>query len=304
VSVVVAAAVLAPACTGLIQTTKARLQGRRGPSVVQPYRELRKLWGKSTVDPAGSSIIYRVAPAVVAAALACALVVVSAAIVPAQVPLALPLGSDFLLLLGLFALARFVLAVSAWDTGNGFGLMAVARDLMIAISAEVVMLLALTLAALPAFSTDLGALAGASAGTAVWTTPTHWCALLVFAIVAITEMGRQPVDNPDTHLELTMIHEGPLLEYSGRDLAYLQWAASAKHVVLVSIMVGIFLPHVGSGGVQVMVAVGWFIAVLVGVAWVETLLAKMRLLRVPLFLGTSAVVALIGLATWFLVPAP
>jgi len=299
----VAGAVLAPACTGLIQTTKARLQGRRGPSVGQPYRELRKLWGKSTVDPDGSSIIYRTAPAVVAAALGCALVVVGAAIVPGRVPFTSPLGTDFLLLLGLFVLARFALAVSAWDTGSGFGLMAVARDLMIAISGEAVMLLALTLAALPASSTDLRVMADASAGASVWTTPTHWCALLVFAIVTIAELGRQPIDNPDTHLELTMIHEGPLLEYAGRDLAFLQWAASARHVVLISIMVGIFLPHVDTVAVQLVVAALGFAAVLVGLAFVETLLAKMRLLRVPVFLGTSALVALIGLATWFLVPA-
>ncbi|MEI8082979.1 MAG: NADH-quinone oxidoreductase subunit H [Actinomycetes bacterium] len=300
---VVVGAFISPGCTGVIQTTKARLQGRRGTSITQPYRELRRLWGKSTVEPEGSSIIYRTAPAVVAAALGCALLVVASAIVPTSVPLASPLGWDFLLLFGLFALARFILALSAWDTGNGFGLLGVARDLMIAISAEVVMLLALVLAALPAASTDLRAMATASVGASVWTTPTHWCALLVFAIVAITEMGRQPIDNPDTHLELTMIHEGPLLEYSGRDLAYLQWAASARHVVLISIMVGVFLPHVESAWMQLVLALGWFLATLVGLAFVETLLAKMRLLRVPVFLGTSGVVALLGLASWFLVPA-
>lgn len=298
-----AGAVLAPGCTGLIQTIKARLQGRRGPSPRQPYRELRRLWGKSTVAPEGSSIIYRLAPAVAVAAVGLCLLVVAAAIVPSTLPLASPLGRDFLLVIGLLSLARFVMALSAWDTSNGFGLMAAARDLFVAVSAEVVMLLALTLAALPAASTDLAAMGTASAGLLVWQTPTHWCALLAFSVVAITEMGRQPIDNPDTHLELTMIHEGPLLEYAGRDLAYLQWAASARHVIMIALLVGIFLPHGGPAGVQAVTAIAWFIVALIAVAFIETTLAKMRLMRVPVFLATSAVVAIIGLATWFLVPA-
>lgn len=298
-----AGAVFAPACTGLIQTIKARLQGRRGPSPLQPYRELRRLSGKSTVDPEGSSVIYRLAPAVAVAAVGCGLAVVATAIVPSTIPLASPLGRDFLLVIGLLVLARFVMALSAWDTSNGFGLMAAARDLFVAVSAEVVMLLALTLAALPAATTDLAAMGAASAGLSVWQTPTHWCALLAFWVVAITEMGRQPIDNPDTHLELTMIHEGPLLEYAGRDLAYLQWAASARHMIMIALLVGIFLPHDGPAGVQAVTAIAWFVVVLIAVAFAETTLAKMRLLRVPVFLGTSAVVAIIGLASWFLVPA-
>jgi len=307
VAVALFGGVAAPVVTGMIQTIKARFQGRRGPSPLQPYRELRRLWGKSTVDPDGSSIIYRLAPAVAATAMASCLLVV-ATVVTAGAPLGDDgqgawLGSDFLLVIGLLALGRFAVALSAWDTDNGFGLLGAARDLFIAVSAEAVMLLALTLAALPAASTDLRLVAEASAGTSVWQTPTMWCASVAFGLVALTEMGRQPVDNPDTHLELTMIHEGPLLEYAGRDLATLQWAAAARHVVVLMLLVGIFLPHGGSFPLQVAEAVGWFVVASAAVAIAETALAKMRLMRVPAYLGAGLAIEIIGLAAWFLLAA-
>lgn len=300
---VVAAALLAPLVTGVIQTTKARLQGRLGPSPFQPYRELRRLWGKSCVNPAGTTVLYRLAPAIVVAAVVCCLVVVAAAVLPPAIPLARPLGSDFILILGLLALARVAVALSAWDTGQGFGLLGAARDLFVAISAEVLMMLTLVLAALPAGSTDLRDMHAAGLGTHPWQNAAHWCGLVAFSLVAITEMGRQPVDNPDTHLELTMIHEGPLLEYAGRDLAYLQWAAAAKHVIMISLLIGVFLPLAGDEPVQIAATLAWFVVAVLGVAFVESFLAKMRLLRVPAFLATGSVVALVGLVTWFVVPA-
>jgi formate hydrogenlyase subunit 4 len=292
-----AGAVLAPLLPGLIQAIKARLQGRRGPSVLQPYRELRRLWGKSIVAPEGTSVLYRVAPALVAATMACALLILS----PVGASDAAPLGHDFLLLIGLLALARFAIASSAWDTANAFGLMAAARDLTVAVSAEATMLLALSVAALPAASTDLMTMGAASAGTTVWLTPAHWCALLAFTVVAVAETGRQPVDNPDTHLELTMIHEGTLLEYAGRDLAYLQWAAAARHWIVLTLMIAVLLPHGGGVGFNVLALAGWLGGAAAALALTETLLAKMRLLRVPVFLGTGALVAVIGLTAGLLV---
>ena len=132
-------------------------------------------------------------------------------------------------LVGLLALGRFAIAVAAWDTGSGFALMGAGRDLTFAVFAEGVLLLVILLAALTAGgSTDLVVMSDAASGSAPWQEPVHWCAAVAFALVALAETGRQPVDNPDTHLELTMIHEGPLLEYAGRDLACLQWAASAR----------------------------------------------------------------------------
>ena len=218
---------LAPLLPGSIQALKARLQGRRGPSPWQPYRTLRRLWGKSAVDPEGTGVVYRLAPPVVAACLLAALVIVPIAGRAGD----FGLGHDALVLVGLLALARFALAAAAWDTGSGFALMGAARDLMIAVFGEALLVLALLVAALPAHSTDLRAMSAAASGGAIWSGPAHWCGAFAFALVILVETGRQPIDNPDTHLELTMIHEGPLLEYAGRDLAFIQWAAAARHWV-------------------------------------------------------------------------
>ena len=213
----VGAVVLAPLLPGTIQTLKARLQGRRGAPPLQPYRTLRRLWGKSAVEPLGAGIVYRLAPAVAAACLLIALALVPVGGRSADWGLA----NDALVLVGLLALARFALAAAAWDPGNGFALMGVARELTLAVFGEALLVLALLVAALPAGSTNLVAMSRAAAGAHVWGEPAHWCGALAFALVVFVETGRQPIDNPDTHLELTMIHEAPLLEYAGRDLALL-----------------------------------------------------------------------------------
>ena len=285
---------LAPLLPGAVQTLKARLQGRRGASALQPYRALKRLWGKSTVDPEGTGVVYRTAPAVVAACLALALAIV---------PLAghagwSPLGRDALALMGLLALARFAGAAAAWDTANGFALMGAARDLMLAVFGEGLFALALLLAALPAQSTDLVAMSAAAAGTGPWSEPAHWCGALAFALVILVETGRQPIDNPDTHLELTMIHEGPLLEYAGRDLAYLQWAAAARHWVVLVLGAELFLPHWGGFGVSLVLLAAGVGALCVALALVETAQAKMRILRVPALLAVGGAIALAGVVSW------
>lgn len=289
-----------PLLSGLIQWLKAMLQGRRGPSPLQPYRELRRLWRKSRCLPQPSTVVYQWAPSVVVAAVASALMVLS---VPG-IPSASPIGHDVLLLVGLLALARFAIALAAWDTGSGFALMGAARDLMVAISVEALLILCLALAALPAGSTDLPAMEAAAAGGSIWLSPEHWCALVAFALVVVAETGRQPIDNPDTHLELTMIHEGPLLEYAGRDLAYLQWAASARHWVILVLGAELFLPHAGPPVASLVELAGWMFVALAGLAVTETMVVKMRLLRVPIFLGTGAGIATIGIVSWFTVGRP
>ena len=222
---------LAPLLPGLVQHWKARLQGRRGPSPLQPYRELRRLWGKSAVDPAGSGVVYRWAPAVVASSVAAAVLLVPVA---GRAP-GLGVGRDMLVLAGLLALARFAVAAASWDVANGFSLMGASRDLTIAVSTEATLVLALAVGALVAGTTSLTGMVAGTAGTAVWSNPALALGAVAFALVVVAETGRQPIDNPDTHLELTMIHEGPLLEYAGRDLAYLQWAAAVRHwLVLVA----------------------------------------------------------------------
>jgi formate hydrogenlyase subunit 4 len=290
-------ACMAPLLTGLIQWLKAKLQGRQGPSPLQPYRELRRLWGKSRFLPQPSTVVYQWAPSVVVAAVGSALLVLAAP----GLPTVSPIGHDALLLVGLLVLARFAAAVAAWDTGSGFALMAAARDLMVAISVEALLILCLGLAALAAGSTDLRTMEEAAAGGAIWLSPAHWCALAAFALVAVAETGRQPIDNPDSHLELTMIHEGPLLEYAGRDLAYLQWAAGARHWIILVLGAELFLPHAGAPPERLLELMAWLVVALAGLAVTETLVAKMRLLRVPVFLGTGAGIATIGIVSWFVV---
>ncbi|TMM34298.1 MAG: hypothetical protein E6F99_22280 [Actinobacteria bacterium] len=283
--------VLAPLLPGLVQHWKARLQGRRGPTPVQPYRDLRRLWGKSAVAVEGTSVVYRLAPSVVAASLGAAVLLVPVA---AQAP-DWGLGHDVLVLVGLLALARFAVAASSWDTGNGFSLMGASRDLTLSAFVEGTLLVSLAVATLVTGTTDLRAMIAGSVGGA-WSSPLLAIGAVPFAMVVLAETGRQPVDNPDTHLELTMIHEGPLLEYAGRDLAYLQWAIAARHWVVLVIAAQIFLPHPGGPWWQLgilPVALGLLCGLL---AVTETLVAKMRLLEVPRLLAVGALVALLGIA--------
>jgi formate hydrogenlyase subunit 4 len=289
-----AAIAIAPILPGTIQTLKARLQGRRGTSPLQPYRTLARLWRKSAVDPEGTGIVYRLAPPLAAACLLLALAICPVAGHSGS----FRLGNDALVLVGLLALARFALAAAAWDTGSGFALMGAARDLTIAVFGEALLTLALLVAALPAHSTDLRAMVAAAGGEHIWGAPAHWCGAIAFALVILVETGRQPIDNPDTHLELTMIHEGPLLEYGGRDLAYLQWSAAARHWIVLVLGASLFLPHAGGFAASLGLLALELAALCGALALVETTQAKMRILRVPALLGVGAAIALVGLGTW------
>ena len=286
--------VLAPLLPGLVQHWKARLQGRRGPTPLQSYRELRRLWGKSMVDPEGSGPIYRLAPVVVAAALVGAVLVVPVA----QSAPTLGLGHDALLLLGLLALARFAVASASWDVSNGFSLMGASRDLTLSVFVEATFILALAVAALTSGTTDLRGVVAGTAGIGVWKSPALALGAVSFAFVVIAETGRQPVDNPDTHLELTMIHEGPLLEYAGRDLAYLQWAAAARHWIVLVLAAEVFVPHPHGVWLQLAVLPVALVPLCAALAIVETILAKMRILLVPRLLAVGAAAALLGIAAW------
>jgi formate hydrogenlyase subunit 4 len=285
---------LAPLLPGLVQHWKARLQGRRGPTPLQPYRELRRLWGKSAVVVEGAGLVYRLAPSVAAASVAVAVLLVPVA---SDAP-DLGVGRDALVLAGLLALARFAVAASSWEVANGFALMGASRDLTIAVFVEAALVLALAVAALVAGTTDLVLMIAGTAGSAAWSSPALALGGLAFALVVVAETGRQPVDNPDTHLELTMIHEGPLLEYAGRDLALLQWAAAARHWLVLVLATQLFLPHPTDSRVQ-LALLPVLLVVLCGVlALTETLVAKMRVLLAPRLLGIAGLVALLGIVTW------
>ncbi len=283
--------VLAPLLPGTIQALKARLQGRRGPSPLQPYRELRRLWGKTLVDPQPTTVVYRLAPCLVVAAMIFALFLVPIGDLSPD----WPPGNDAIVLVGLLALARFALAAASWDTGSGFALIGSSRDLTLSVFAEALLVLALILAAAPAGSTDLVAMSAAASGSAIWGEPAHWCAGAAFALVLLVETGRQPIDNPDTHLELTMIHEGPLLEYAGRDLALLEWSAAARHWIFLVVAAELYLPHWGGFGVQLACLLTGVAVLCAALAFTETAQAKMRILRAPALLTGGSLLALVGL---------
>ncbi len=286
--------VLAPLLPGLVQHWKARLQGRRGPTPLQPYRELRRLWGKSAVDVEGTGIVYRLAPSVAAGSVAVAVLLVPVA---SDAP-DLGVGRDALVLAGLLALARFAVAASSWEVANGFALMGASRDLTIAVFVEAALVLALAVAALVSGTTDLVQMFAGTAGSAAWAGPALALGALAFALVVVAETGRQPVDNPDTHLELTMIHEGPLLEYAGRDLALLQWAAAARHWLVLVLGAQIFLPHATDPRVQLALLPVLLVVLCGALALTETLVAKMRILLAPRLLGIAGLVALLGIVAW------
>jgi len=285
---------LAPLLPGLVQHWKARLQGRRGPTPLQPYRELTRLWSKSAVDVEGAGIVYRLAPSLAAASMATAVLLVPVTADASR----LGVGHDLLALLGLLALARFAVAAAAWDVANGFSLMGASRDLTISISVEATLVLSIAIAALVAGTTDLTGVVAATAGTAVWSNPALALGAVAFALVVVAETGRQPVDNPDTHLELTMIHEGPLLEYAGRDLAFLQWTAAVRHWLVLVLAAEIFVPHPHSAWGQLALLPLALVVLCGALALVETLTAKMRILLAPRLLGVGALAALMGIISW------
>jgi formate hydrogenlyase subunit 4 len=298
---------VAPLLLGITKRVKARLQYRRGPSVLQPYRDLAKWWGKESVESDAASRLTGAAPAIVLAAVVVATLLVP--IVGARPPLA---GwGDLLVVVGLMALGRFVLALSALDAGSAFGGMGSSREVAIATLVEPALLLALTGAALSAGSTDLGRIAmlGVASGTS-WYTPPLLLAASAFAIVAVAETGHEPVDNPDTHLELTMIHEGMMLEASGPRLAMLMYAAELKLVLVAGLFTAAFLPLglvVELSPLALLIAIGAALAKLIGAAILlgvlDASLAKLRILALPGLLATASIVAVIGLATRLWLPA-
>lgn len=284
---------LAPLAVGGVQQLKARAQGRRGASPLQPYRELRRLWSRSGVRPEPSTAVYDLAVPLAAAATLLALLLLPIASTAPD----WRLGNDALVLFGLLAIGRFALAAAAWDTGSGFEIQGAARDLTIAVFAEALLLAVLALLAFPAGSTDLVAMSAVAAHGEAWREPAQWAAAIGLALVVLAETGRRPIDNPDTHLELTMVHEGPTLEYAGRDLALIHWAAAARTWAVLVLAAGILMPHPGSFAVQLLWLAGWLVVFVVLIAAAETTQPKMRLLRVPALLYGGAVIAALGLAS-------
>ena len=295
---------LAPLISGCIRNWKAKLQNRRGAPVWQPYSDLVKFFRKDMVISEHASWIFSFAPYVVfISALAAGLLV---PMVTAQAPLSL--FGDVLALVGLLALGRFFLALGGLDPGSAFGGMGSSREMTIAAVAEPAMMLAIFTVAITAGSTDLSHIIQASQSPN-WKllNPTHVMAFAALFIVLLAETGRIPVDNPATHLELTMIHEAMLLEYSGRHLALMEWGASIKQLVLMTLLVNVFFP-VGIAtastpaalGIGALAYAGKLMLLAAAVVVVETTNAKLRLFRVPDLLSAAFVLGMVALLSTFI----
>jgi formate hydrogenlyase subunit 4 len=295
---------LSPLITGFSRTLKARLQTRRGPGVLQPYRDLHKLLRKGMVIPDTASWIFAATPHVLFSSTLLAGLLIPT--VSAQAPLSVFGG--VLAVVYLLALGRFFLALGGLDTGSSFGGLGSSREMTIAAIAEPALMLAVFTVALAAGSTNLSIVAHQALGQS-WRFlgPTQMLAFAALFIVLIAETGRIPVDNPATHLELTMIHEAMILEYSGPYLALIEWSASMKQLVLMTLLVNVFFPFglsLGWAPPGVLVSLGIFtvklLALAAAVVLVETTNAKLRLFRVPELLAVAFVLSALALIATFL----
>lgn len=289
---------LAPLLTGFVRKVKARLLRRRGASVIQPYRDLLRLLRKEVVLAENASWLFRVTPYLIFAA-----TWVAAALVPTfAAGLKFSWTADLIALIALLASARFFLALAGMDVGTSFGGIGSSREVMIASLAEPAMLLIVFTLALVAGSTQLSTIAAFMASPEVGLRVSLGLALVALIIVAIAENARIPVDNPATHLELTMVHEAMVLEYSGRHLAMIEFAASLKLLLYVSLIVCVFTPWglavPGDGPEAFVVGVGAFVAKVAVAGFLlalfETAVAKMRVFRVPEFLGAALMLGFLG----------
>jgi formate hydrogenlyase subunit 4 len=296
---------LGPLVTGFIQKLKARLQSRQGASVVQPYRDLAKLLRKGTVQSDTGTAFYRAIPPLVLAAMMSAAAMVPILTLPAAGWM--PLG-DAIFLVGLLALARFLTAIGALDAGGAFGGMGASREMTLGPLVEPVLLLVVFSVAAAAGTTDLGQVAARRATQAglAWHAP-DVLAFSAALVLLLAETGRIPVDNPDTHLELTMIHEGMLLEHSGPGLACMALATHTKQLVMMAVIGALFFPlglATSLDPLPLAIALVAFLgkAVVLGLflGLVESSYAKLRFFRVPQFLGIGFVCAFLGLALRFL----
>jgi formate hydrogenlyase subunit 4 len=294
---------IAPALVGYVRWVKARLQGRRGAGVLQPYRELRKLFGKSMVVAESASWIFHLAPPVVIAAMVAAATLVPAifATQPAD------RFGDLFVFAALLMLGTVLLALAGLDPGTAFGGMGSSREMTVAALTEPTLAIAVLALALTTGSTSLGAITtGLLANPAIAIGPGHVLAFAAFLIAMLAEAGRLPVDNPSTHLELTMIHEAMILEYSGPYLALLEWANAIKLTLLMTLAANLFFPWgLATALTPARVALGlatlvakWIVMASI-LAGLETRVAKLRLFRVPELLAVSFTLALLAAASSF-----
>ncbi|TAH65873.1 MAG: formate hydrogenlyase [Rhodopseudomonas palustris] len=289
---------LAPLLTGFIRKVKARLMRKRGPSLLQPYRDLLRLLRKDVVLADNASWLFRATPYVTFAA-----IWVAAALVPTfATGLLFNWMADLIVIVALLGTARFFLALAGMDVGTAFGGLGSSREVMIAALAEPAMLLIVFCVALVAGSSQLSTIANFIASAQVGLRVSLGLAMIALIMVALAENARIPVDNPSTHLELTMVHEAMILEYSGRHLALIEFGAFLKLLLYVSLLACLFFPWgiaVSGAGLQsYVVGTAVYIVKLAAVGFLlalfETATAKMRVFRVPQFLGAALMLGLLG----------
>ncbi|MCE5313319.1 MAG: respiratory chain complex I subunit 1 family protein [Nitrospiraceae bacterium] len=291
---------LSPLVQGVIKKLKALMQGRRGPGIMQPYFDLIRLFKKEMVISETASWIFRAAPYVVFSSVLCAAMIVPVISVNAD---GWVMG-DVIALIYILGLGRFFMALAGLDTGTAFGGEGSSREMTVSIMVEPMMMLSIFAAAIAAGSTNLSRIAETHA---IVYSPSHLLALSAFIIAVIAETGRIPVDNPDTHLELTMIHEGMLLEYSGRYLALMEWAHYAKQMLLFTIAIDIFLPFgitKTGAAADAAISAGLYAAKIavfsVLMATVESSRAKLRFFQLSSLLGGAFVLSMLALLMYIM----
>jgi formate hydrogenlyase subunit 4 len=294
---------LAPAFAGWVKVLKCRVQGRTAPGVLQPYRDIRRLFGKDIVLAENASWLFRFTPY-----LTFGVTTIAAGIIPLiSVDLPLSAIADVIALVMLFGIVRFFTALAGMDIGTAFGGMGSSREMTIASLAEPAMLMAIFTVSLASNSTSLTQMVSVMAHTQFVIRPSLAFALAAFILIALAETGRIPVDNPATHLELTMIHEAMILEYSGRHLALIEWAGMMKLTLFFALGIASFCPWgIAAGGDLASLAlalVSLVVKLMVGalvMVLIETGLAKMRIFRLPEYLGSAFLLATLGMIAFFI----
>jgi formate hydrogenlyase subunit 4 len=288
----------APLLAGWVKKIKSRLQNRRGPPLLQPYQNLWKLFGKEALVAYTASPVFRAAPYIVFSSTWLAASVIP--LIATKLPTAAV--ADVIVLVGFLALGRFFLALAGMDVGTAFGGMGSSRETLIAALAEPAMLMAIFTLTMTAHTTNLSSVVDHTLESSYSLRPSFLFALGAMLLVAVAETGRIPVDNPATHLELTMVHEAMILEYSGRHLALMEWAAQLKLMIYGVLIANVFFPwgiatELNLGALAIgLAAITAKLAVLgIALAVSETVLAKMRLFRVPEYLNLALLLALLGI---------
>lgn len=294
---------LAPLLTGIIRKTKARTQKRIGASVFQPYYDILKLMHKDEVVSDQSSWIFRACPWVNFAAMGTATFLIP--VFMAYTPFGLV--GDILLVVGLFALARFFTILAGLDVASSFGGLGSSRESMISALLEPALFLSIFVAAITYGGTNLSTMIGAASSSQVLPHPQLIFAAIGLFVIILGETGRLPFDNPATHLELTMVHEAMVLEYSGKSLALMEWSQSIKQMILFALMVNIFIPWgISQSILAPTLAIGFsvFVAKIAAfailVAFLESSVAKWRLFRIPDLIAVAIASSMIGIVFCYL----